>query len=216
MKFLVIGLGSMGKRRIRNLFKNNQNNVIGFDIRKDRNEEVEKLYAIKTFDSIDSAMNQNPDVLIISCPPNKHVEYAKYAIENNIHFFSEVNIDKKDKILDLMKKIRNSKIIGVPSCTMRFHPCVKIVKELIDNSTIGKPLLLTYHSGSNLEDWHPWETINDYYVAKKETGGGRDQIMFELEYEGIEFVKIHLKAFFLQLLLQLSKFRKKIFPVVGE
>lgn len=36
MRFLVVGLGSMGKRRIRNLQELGFNKIVGFDIRKDR------------------------------------------------------------------------------------------------------------------------------------------------------------------------------------
>ncbi len=182
MKFLVIGLGSMGKRRIRNLQKNKENDIIGFDIRDDRSTEASQLYKIKTFTNFEESLKQNPDVFIISCPPDKHLEYANYAADHDIHFFSEVNTSNTKQMGELIQKIENKKIVAAPSCTMRFHPCVKIIKEAIEKKIIGNPLILTYHSGSNLEDWHPWENITDYYVGKKETGGGRDQIMFELEW----------------------------------
>ena len=38
MKFLIVGLGSMGKRRIRNLKKLNQTDIICFDVKKERIE----------------------------------------------------------------------------------------------------------------------------------------------------------------------------------
>ena len=40
MQVLVVGLGSMGKRRIRNLIKLGFKNIIGFDPRLDRRVEV--------------------------------------------------------------------------------------------------------------------------------------------------------------------------------
>jgi len=42
MKFLIIGLGSMGKRRIRCLKIIGFNDIIGYDLRKDRREEAKK------------------------------------------------------------------------------------------------------------------------------------------------------------------------------
>ena len=36
LTFLIVGLGSMGKRRIRNLRANGEEKIIGFDIRIDR------------------------------------------------------------------------------------------------------------------------------------------------------------------------------------
>ena len=48
--FLIVGLGSMGKRRIRTLHANEEKNIIGFDIRIDRRKEAEKKYNIQTID----------------------------------------------------------------------------------------------------------------------------------------------------------------------
>ena len=42
MKFLIVGLGSMGKRRIRNLHVNGEKNIIGFDIRPEKIKKTQK------------------------------------------------------------------------------------------------------------------------------------------------------------------------------
>ena len=55
MKVLVIGLGSMGKRRIRNLIANDISDIMGFDLREDRRDEALSLYNIqvsKNFDEV--------------------------------------------------------------------------------------------------------------------------------------------------------------------
>ena len=52
-KILVIGLGSMGKRRIMNLQLLGFKNIKGFDAREDRRNEVKKLHKIESLDSID-------------------------------------------------------------------------------------------------------------------------------------------------------------------
>ena len=183
MKFLVIGLGSMGKRRVRNLQKHGEREVIGLDVRKDRAEEAARLYGIKTFADFDKALAEKPSVFVISCPPDKHLHYANYAVDNNIPFFSEVNTDTPENMKKFASKVEKAKgLLAAPSCTMRYHPCAMAIKDLVQGSSLGRPLLLTYHSGEKLEDWHPWENVTDYYVGKKETGGGRDQIAFELEW----------------------------------
>jgi len=55
MKFLVIGLGSMGKRRVRNLQALGMENIIGFDPRADRRAEAAEKYGIPVFASLDAA-----------------------------------------------------------------------------------------------------------------------------------------------------------------
>ena len=48
MNFLIIGLGSMGKRRVRNLQALGYRNIIGFDMREDRRKEAKEKYGIQT------------------------------------------------------------------------------------------------------------------------------------------------------------------------
>ena len=44
MKFLIIGLGSMGKRRVRCLKSLGHENIVGFDVKESRRKETEKQY----------------------------------------------------------------------------------------------------------------------------------------------------------------------------
>ena len=179
MNFLVVGLGSMGKRRIRNLQYLKAGTIIGFDLREDRRKEAEEKYKIQTFGDFDEAMAENPDALIISTPPDLHMHYAIIAAKNNKHFFTEASV--VDKGMDeLISLIKDKKIVAAPSCTMRFHPAVRKIKKLVENNTIGKPLTFTYHSGQYLPDWHPWEDYRKFYVAKRETGAAREIVPFEL------------------------------------
>jgi len=189
LKFLVIGLGSMGKRRIRNLFALGFNEVIGFDTRSDRRKESESKYHIQTFSSINEALKESPNALIISTPPDLHLKYAKIAIKNNIHFFTEVNLSSNE-ISQILKSLSNSKIIGIPSCTMLFHPVVIQLQKLLQKQVIGKVLFIDHHFGHYLPDWHPWEDYRKFYVAKKNTGGAREIIPFELVWMNFVFPKI--------------------------
>jgi predicted dehydrogenase len=182
MKFLIIGLGSMGKRRIRNLKILNQNDIIGFDIKSERRTESEKLYNISTFKTIDEAWNENPDAVIISTSPKEHFEYAKKSANKKIPFFTEINTLKIEQMNEIIEIIKKNQTIGIPSCNLRFHPIVKQIKKLIAEEKIGKPLHFNLHSGAYLPDWHPWEKIDNFYVSKRETGGGRDELAWELTW----------------------------------
>ncbi|MFZ0183898.1 MAG: Gfo/Idh/MocA family oxidoreductase [Nitrosotalea sp.] len=182
MKFLVVGLGSMGKRRVRNLLEIGIDEIIGYDIREDRRKEASDLYSIKVTQDFESAINMKPDAMIISTPPDKHLEYAIEAANKDIHFFTEVNTMTPDEIQIIIDLLKKKKIIGVPSTNLMFHPSVVKIANIIKNNKIGKVLSFNFHSGSYLPDWHPWERLEDYYVCKKETGGGRDQIAWELSW----------------------------------
>lgn len=183
MRFLVVGLGSMGKRRVRNLLALKEKKVAGFDINPSRTTEANNKYDIKTFNNFEDAVKEfQPDVFIISTPPNLHMQYAYFAKENNIHCFIEASVIDSEKILQLSKEISNSDLVIVPSTTMSYYPFPKTVKELVENGTVGKALNFNYQSGQYLPHWHPWERIEEFYVSNRDTGGCREIVPFELTW----------------------------------
>lgn len=189
MKFLIIGLGSMGKRRIRNLQSLNENEIIGFDTNIERcNEAIEK-YGIEAYSDFSKCLSKKPNAFVISTPPDLHMKYAKEALKNKIHFFTEASVIQ-DEMIDVIKELKFSDIVGLPSCTMRYHPIVKKINELLNTEQIGKVLAFFHHSGQYLPDWHPWEDYRKFYVSKRETGACREIVPFELVWLISTFGKI--------------------------
>ena len=184
MNFLVVGLGSMGKRRIRCLKSLGYENddIAGFDVREDRRGEAQQKYGIKTYSDIESALkNEKPSALIISVPPDLHHTYMEIAIEKGIHFFVEASVVDID--MDIIKeKLGNTDMIAAPSATLLFHPAIKVISETIRNGKLGKISNIIFHSGQYLPDWHIYENVSDYYVSNPATGGAREIVPFELTW----------------------------------
>jgi len=181
LKILVVGLGSMGKRRIRNLLNLGYSDILGYDIQKTRRNESFRKYKIKTFENIDDALTHNPKAMIISTPPDLHLKYANLAIKNNIDFFMELN-HSSSHVKQIINKIKGKKIIAAPSCTMRYHPMVLELEKLLNKKKIGKILQIHHYNGQNLKSWHPWENYKKFFVSKKETGGAKELVPFELNW----------------------------------
>ena len=81
MNFLLIGLGSMGKRRIRNLHYLGHHDILAFDIRGDRLLEAKSSYGIATLDSLNSLDWNKITHVIVSTPPDQHADYALEALQ---------------------------------------------------------------------------------------------------------------------------------------
>ena len=183
MKFLVVGLGSMGKRRIRNLRSLGHSEIVGFDPREDRRAEARSKYGVVTYASWELAVErERPDSVVISTSPDLHMQYAERAVARGLHCFVEASVVEGERIKALHKSIVDSRLVVVPSCTMKYFPGPRKVGELIRSGCIGRPLSLNYLTGQYLPDWHPWEHIRDYYVSRRETGGAREIVPFELTW----------------------------------
>jgi predicted dehydrogenase len=181
MRILVIGLGSMGKRRIRNLKRLGYSNIIGFDSREDRRIETSRKYGIKTFSNLEEVLKKKPDMMIISTPPNHHLKYANIAIKKKINFFTELNLIPQD-VEKISHGLRGKKIVGSPSSTMHYHPIIKALKKILGKNLIGKIFSIQHHSGQFLPNWHPWEDYRNFFVSKKETGGAKEIATIELTW----------------------------------
>ena len=175
MKFLVIGLGSMGKRRIRCLKALGNTDIIGFDLREDRRKEVD----IKTYADFEEALKESPDAFIISVPPDKHHIYMKLACMEKIPYFVEASVNDTE-FEDVIKMSKG--IVAVPSATLMFHPAIQKIKDLLERKELGKISNVILHSGQYLPDWHTYEKVSDYYVSNPLTGAAREIVPFELTW----------------------------------
>ena len=181
-RYLIVGLGSMGKRRIRCLLSlgKAKEQIVGLDLREDRCAEANKLYGIKTYGKEEGIDFSDVKAVIVSLPPDKHFIGAKIAIDNHLPVFVEASV-----LLEDAKKIRDynrGKVFVAPSYTMVFHPMIKIIGEIVRSGKYGKVCNFSYHSGQYLPDWHPWEKVTDFYVGRRETGGAREIVPFELTW----------------------------------
>lgn len=181
MRFLIVGLGSMGKRRIRCLKRLGYDDILACDPRDDRREEAEQKYGVRTISKVDAVSLKDINAIVVSTPPDKHNQYIKLAIENKKPVFVEASVILEG-LEELNKLAQKRHVLVAPSCTMRFHPAIKDIKGIVGSRQYGKVTDFSYHSGQYLPDWHPWEKIGDFYAGQKETGGSREIVPFELTW----------------------------------
>lgn len=180
-RVLVIGQGSMGRRRVRNLLHVGGVDVAAFEPASERREQAAAESGIRVFGTFDEGLAWQPDALVISTPPDRHHEYALRAAELGLHFFTEASV-VPGETRELIAAVAGKPIVAAPSCTLRFHPGIQLMRRRIAEGAIGRPLLVLHHVGQHLADWHPWEDYRTFYVARRETGPAREIVPFELNW----------------------------------
>ena len=181
MKFLQIGLGSMGKRRIRCLKTLGHQKIVGYDARADRRKETQTLYKVDIVASLREIQWSEIDAVIISTPPDRHLDYMKLAVAKGIPCFVEASVILAG-LSKLNRAAKKKKVLIAPSCTLCFYDPIKEIRKIVASHRYGKFTNFTFHSGQYLPDWHPWEKVTDFYVSKKETGACREIVPFELTW----------------------------------
>ena len=179
----------MGRRRLRNLTLLGGNELAAVEPSVERRTAVAEEFAIPLFATYEEGLAWGPEALVVSTPPDAHAEYALDAARRGLPFFTEASVVSAG-MDELVDAVRGSASVAAPSCTMRFHPAVQRIRELIAGGAIGRPLAVVHHVGQYLPDWHPWEDYRTFYVARRETGAAREIVPFELNWLTALFGKV--------------------------
>ena len=169
MKILVVGYGSIGKRHVQNLLK-----ISGLEIIICTKQKINKpSKKIKLFKSLKDCIKEEPDIGIIANESNLHIQTAITLANTGMDLFIEKPLSNSLKeSKELLKIIKKKKLVTQVGCQLRFHKCIKKIKEIILENKLGEIISIKVECGSYLPDWHPYEDYKKSYAAKDELGGG--------------------------------------------
>lgn len=180
MKILIAGLGSIGKRHIKNLLKLGVKDIILYRHSGARDAEFD----FPVFDDLDKALEEKPDVVFITNPTSLHMSVAIASARAGAHLFIEKPISYNiDGIEELLKIVKENGIVSFVAYQYRFHPALQKIKELINEGKLGKLIFGRVEVGQYLPDWHPDEDYRKGYSAKTNMGGGAIlTLIHEIDY----------------------------------
>lgn len=180
MKVVVIGLGSMGKRRIRLLKQyDGALEIVGIDQLTERRTQAEEMFGIKTLEGLSFVEEGDFDCAFIATSPLSHNVLIKECILKKIHVFTEMNLvaDGYDENIQLARERGKALFI---SSTFLYREEIRYINRKVKESQ--GPVNYVYHVGQYLPDWHPWESYQDYFIGNKRTGGCREILAIELPW----------------------------------
>lgn len=136
MKFLVIGLGSIGTRHAKNLLALGHE-VYGLEV--DGRDITQILPGLKgpSEDEIKQA-----DAFIIATPTFLHAPQIEWALELGKHVFVEKPIANEVTVSleDSIEYAEDTGILVVVGNNLRFHPSVQRAKRYLDKRLLGSPI----------------------------------------------------------------------------
>ncbi len=186
MKILMVGLGGIGQRHVRNLrtlmgseieilafrFRNNSQ-VLTDQLRIEEGSSLEEKYAIRVYADLDQALAQKPEAVFVCNPSSLHVPIALRAAQAGCHLFVEKPLSHNfEQVEELINLVESRNIKAVVGYQMRFHPCLQRLYALIQERSIGRMLTVRAEVGEYLPGWHTYEDYRQMYASKQELGGG--------------------------------------------
>ncbi|HMD82084.1 MAG TPA: Gfo/Idh/MocA family oxidoreductase [Anaerolineales bacterium] len=173
MKFLIAGLGSIGRRHFRNLIALGEQDIVLLRSHHATLPDDELAgYPIET--NITEALNKHePDAAIIANPTSLHLDVAIPATEAGCHILLEKPVSNSVQRLDVLQNAAQKSgsriLVGFQ---FRYHPTLNKARELIRHGALGRVLTVHAHWGEYLPQWHPWEDYRQSYSARADLGGG--------------------------------------------
>ncbi len=180
MKILIVGLGSIGTRHLRNILHLGYTDVSVVSRSGILPIEFSSLSVHSTL--TEALSSSHFDAAFICTPTAYHYADVKKVLAAKI---PSVYIEKPvshslaavDDLLAMSQSYSSTVVVGYD---LHFDKGLQKVKQLIDENAIGKVVSVNAQVGQYLPDWRPQQDYRIGMSAKKETGGG---VMLDLVHE---------------------------------
>ena len=178
-----VGVGSIGKRHIRNLHIVCEKRGIEVHIDALRRPGSKPLPADlglrREFTDL-SEIKEPYDIVFITNPTENHIETMEQMKPYGKHFFIEKPISSVHQIPELEKFQKKEGAVYYVACPLRYCSVLQYLKAHLEEYRIVSTRCM---STSYLPDWRPNIDYRENYSAHKDQGGGVDiDLIHEWDY----------------------------------
>jgi len=172
VKILIAGLGSVGRRHLRNLRQLGESDILLFRTHQATLPE-EELQGLPVETDLERALAWQPQAVIVANPTALHMQVAVPAARQGCHILLEKPVsDSLEQLDELQSAAASSGSRIQVGFQFRFHPTLRKAGDLIRAGAVGQVLTAHVHWGEYLPGWHPWEDYRRAYAARADLGGG--------------------------------------------
>jgi predicted dehydrogenase len=183
-RFLIVSLGSIGARHLRNLRVLQPDAEIAVLRRPSSASQVVEG-ADRVIYDLEQALAFAPKAAIIASPASQHMSFALRLAEAGVHLFIEKPLAAElDDCENLIRLCRERKLTLAVGYTLRFLPSLRALREIVLSGEIGDVFAMRVEVGQYLPDWRKGTDYRQGVSARKELGGG---VLLELSHE-IDYV----------------------------
>jgi len=180
-RFVIAGLGSIGRRHLRLLKRLKPESTITLVRSGKGGDWSEEALADHVVASIEDALEHSPDAAIIATPASQHLQQALQLAGAGVHLFIEkpvsVSADGVDALIDVVTQKRVKVLVGY---VLRHDPAAQCFRAWLRGAEIGKVLHASIECGSFLPEWRPDQDYRRCVSASRELGGG---VLLELSHD---------------------------------
>jgi len=186
MKILIVGLGAIGQRHVRNLRRmfgdhvellaarlRGLTHVLSDAMTVEANDGLCEKYGIRSFATLDEALSHTPDVAFVCNPTSLHIETSLTLARAGCHLFIEKPLAHEySRVEELLDVVERRRLVAMVGYQFRFHPCLTTAYALLQSGAVGRVVAVRAEAGEYLPGWHPYEDYRGTYAGRRDLGGG--------------------------------------------
>lgn len=175
MKHIVlIGLGSIGRRHLRNLASRHPDARFTVVRRQPVQDVAFDGLDLRVTDDLSVALAGPVDLAVLATPSARHVDVLPQLLERGCGLLVEkpivASLEDCDAVLDLLQKAPPA--VRASGFNFRYLPSLGRIKAEIDAGHLGRIVRAAFVAGQWLPDWRPSLDYREVYSAHADQGGG--------------------------------------------
>jgi len=181
MRIVLVGLGSIGKRHLRNMAELWPSASLFVVSASQRNFTLEELSGCQCQQlSLEQAVLAKPDFAVIASPAHLHLQHAAFFRHAGIPVMIEKPVSHQ--LLQAEEFINSSApdyLCSLGYC-LRYLPSALVVRSLLSDGRLGRIYSVYSSVGQHLSQWRKNTDYRNSVSAKSQLGGG---VLLELSHE---------------------------------
>jgi len=183
-RYLVVSLGSIGRRHLGNLRLLCPDAQIG--VLRTHTQMGAKTEALPEgvdvqFFELEDALAFAPDAVVVACPASIHMHYAMAFITRGVPVLIEKPLaDTTRGLSEMVAEAAKQQVRAAVAYNLRYKPSLQYVRQHVLTGGIGEVLSVRAEVGQYLPDWRPGTRYQENVSAQAALGGGA---LLELSHE---------------------------------
>lgn len=172
--FVVIGLGSIGRRHATNLAAAHPDARFTFVRHRGETDEFSERLGARIVTKLDDVLDDETDLAILATPSANHIDALPALIDRGWRLLVEkpivTSLSDCDLIAARLAAAGTPAAVRVAGFNLRYLPALRAMRSHVER--LGRVVRASFICGQWLPDWRPGTDYRESYSADAGRGGG--------------------------------------------